>query len=40
MLKLYYEARDREKFFETMEGLRRSQITIDKETLELIRVFN
>ncbi len=39
-LKLYYKLKDREKFFVAMDELRKSQVVIDKETLEIIRIFN
>lgn len=39
LLKLYFTARDREAFFETLGELKRSEVTIDSETLEMIRVF-
>ena len=38
-LKLYFSNGDREKFFKVLEELRNSNIVIDNETLELIRVF-
>ena len=38
-LKLYFSNGDREKFFQVLEELRNSNIVIDNETLELIRVF-
>lgn len=38
-LKLYFSSGQREKFFETIEDLKRSPVVIDRETLELIRVF-
>lgn len=38
-LKLYFSNGDRERFFVVMEELRNSNIVIDNETLELIRVF-
>jgi len=40
MLMLYYKSKDREEFFNTMKELRESQVTIDQETLELIRAFS
>jgi len=39
-LKLYFSKGDKAKFFEVMERLKRSDIVIDKDTLELIRVFS
>ena len=39
-LKLYFSMGDRERFFETMEQLRKADVVIDKETLELIRIFS
>ena len=38
-LKLYFTTGQREKFFQVLELLRQSKIIIDKETLELIRIF-
>ena len=38
-LKLYFSSGQREKFFETIGELKRSSVVIDRETLELIRVF-
>lgn len=39
LLKLYFEMKDREKFFEVMSDLKSSKVVIDNETLELIRIF-
>lgn len=39
-LKLYFSRQDRDRFFQTLEELKHSNITIDNETLELIRVFH
>ena len=39
-LKLYFTRNDRDKFFEILEKLKKSKIVIDKETLELIRIFS
>ncbi len=39
-LKLYFAVGDREKFFRVLQELRSSDIEIDSETLELIRVFS
>ncbi|MCM1540779.1 MAG: hypothetical protein NC121_05900 [Blautia sp.] len=38
-LKLYFSIQDREKFFDTMDRLKKSDVVIDKDTLDLIRVF-
>ena len=38
-LKMLFKMERREEFFETIEELKQSSIVIDKETLELIRVF-
>lgn len=39
LLKLYFASGQKEKFFRTMEELKHSAVVIDRETLELIRVF-
>ena len=39
-LKLYFTTQEREKFFAVMDELKESEIVIDQETLELIRVFS
>lgn len=39
-LKLYFARQDREAFFETLDSLKKSNVVIDSETLELIRVFD
>lgn len=39
-LKLYFTAQEKDKFFATMEELKQSSIVIDRETLELIRIFS
>ena len=39
-MKLYFAEQNREKFFETLETLKRSDVLIDNETLELIRIFS
>lgn len=39
-LKLYFTIEDRAKFFDVLNRLRQSDIVIDKETLELIRIFS
>lgn len=38
-LKLYFTSNQREKFFSVLDELRSSSVVIDKETLEMIRVF-
>ena len=38
-LKLYFTTQNKQKFFAVMDQLKKSQIVIDKETLELIRIF-
>ena len=38
-LKLFFSCGDRENFFRVMQELRDSDIAIDNETLELIRIF-
>ncbi|MCM1568690.1 MAG: hypothetical protein NC081_04500 [Roseburia sp.] len=38
-LKLYFTAGDRERFFEALQQTKQSDVVIDKETLELIRIF-
>lgn len=38
-LKLYFAGQRREAFFETLESLKKSNVVLDNETLELIRVF-
>lgn len=39
-LKLYFTVRNREAFFETLDALKKSDVVIDNETLELIRIFS
>jgi len=39
-LKLYFSSGERENFFNVMEGLKKTDIVIDRETLELIRAFS
>lgn len=39
-LKLYFAKQDREAFFETLDALKKSDVVIDRETLELIRIFS
>lgn len=38
-LKLYFTMQDREKFFVVLNELKASEVVIDQETLELIRIF-
>lgn len=38
-LKLYFTTGNRKRFFEVLNGLKKSDIIIDKETVELIRTF-
>lgn len=38
-LKLYFAKQDREAFFETLDHLKKSDVLIDNETMELIRIF-
>ncbi len=39
-LKLYFTLQDKEAFFTTLHALKKSDVVIDRETLELIRVFS
>ncbi|MCI8441534.1 MAG: hypothetical protein HFG27_03250 [Provencibacterium sp.] len=39
-LKLYFTSKNREAFFETLSALKSSEVVIDNETLELIRIFS
>lgn len=39
-LKLYFTKGEKQKFFEALEELKRSDVVIDMETLELIRIFS
>lgn len=39
-LKLYFTTEDRNRFFDVLNRLKKSDIVIDKETLELIRIFS
>lgn len=39
-LKLYFAWQDRVAFFNTLEALKKSDVVIDRETLELIRIFS
>lgn len=38
-LKLYFSCEDRENFFRVMDELKHADVVIDRETLELIRIF-
>lgn len=38
-LKLYFSSGEKSKFFEIMDELKQSDVTIDRETLEMIRTF-
>lgn len=38
-LKLYFSTKNREAFFSTMSALQHSEVIVDQETLELIKVF-
>lgn len=38
-IKLYFTCRDKEKFFMVLNELKNSEIVVDKETLELLKVF-
>lgn len=38
-LKLYFASKQKQKFFQTVEELKKSSVVVDKETLELLRVF-
>ena len=38
-LKLFYSCNDRDNFFRVMDELKKSEIAIDNETLEMIRTF-
>lgn len=38
-LKYYFSKGDKERFFQTLEKLKKSDVVIDRETLDLIRVF-
>lgn len=40
LLKLYFNSRQKDYFFETIEELKNSSVVIDSETLEMIRVFS
>ncbi len=39
-LKLYFTKQEKENFFRVLDELKKSNITIDRETLELIRIFS
>jgi len=39
-LKLYFSLQDREKFFSVLDSLKKSDIVIDRDTLDLIRAFS
>lgn len=39
-LKLYFARQDRKAFFETLDALKKSNVVIDSETLELVRIFS
>ena len=39
-LKLYFTVRNKDAFFQTLEALKKSDVVIDGETLELIRIFS
>lgn len=39
-LKLYFKLNDREHFFEVLDELKRSDVTVDSGTLEVIRIFS
>lgn len=39
-LKLYFARQEREAFFQTLDTLKKSDVVIDRETLELIRIFS
>lgn len=39
-LKLYFNRQDNERFFEVLDQLKKSDVVIDRETLELIRAFD
>ena len=39
-LKLYFAMQDREALFQTLESLKLSNVVIDSETLELVRIFS
>ena len=39
-LKLYFIVRNKEAFFQTLDALKKSDVVIDHETLELVRIFS
>lgn len=39
-LKLYFTSKNKTSFFQTLEALKQSDVVIDNETLELIRIFS
>lgn len=39
-LKLYFTAKNREAFFGTLDALKRSDVVINRETLDMIRIFS
>lgn len=39
-LKLYFTIKNRDAFFDTLNALKKSNITIDSDTLEMIRIFS
>lgn len=39
-LKLYFIVRNRDAFFQTLDALKKSDVVIDHETLELVRIFS
>lgn len=39
-LKLYFTVRNRAAFFQTLDALKKSDVVIDSETLEMIRIFS
>lgn len=39
-LKLYFIVKNKEAFFQTLDALKKSDVVIDNETLELIRIFS
>jgi hypothetical protein len=40
LLKLYYQQKDQDKFLKTMDELKASNVVIDNDTLEIIRIFS
>lgn len=39
-LKLYFITKNREAFFQTLDSLKKTEVVIDSETLEMIRIFS